>query len=99
MAPFARVAGEFFYASLPALEVLRRFVPFEQVSKGGNLIFYDVEQAHLPRRASAMAGGLRGTGRIRTYLDLLSTGERSQEAASHFRREVIDPHLKEFTRA
>lgn len=98
MAPFARVAGEFFYASVPALEVLRRFVPFEQVSTGGNLVFYDVAQADLPRRESVMAGAVRGTGRIRTYLDLLTAGERGREAASHFRREVIEPHLGEVTR-
>lgn len=97
-APFARVAGEFFYATPSSAQALRQFVPFEEVSKGGNLVFYDVEQVHLPRHALALPGGLRGTGCIRTYLDLLSTGERGREAADHFRREMIAPRLKEITR-
>lgn len=92
-APYARVAGEFFYAAPVGIALLKRHLQLSPTDKGENVTIYRPSDEGLWRETLALGPKLQGTGPIQTYLDLLSTGERGREAADHWRAEKINPLL------
>ncbi|MCW5623165.1 MAG: hypothetical protein KIT73_00400 [Burkholderiales bacterium] len=94
-APYARVAGEFFYASPAGITLLEQHLELVATDKGENVTIFAPGDAGLWQETMALAPNLRGTGPIQTYLDLLASGDRGREAASHWRTEKIDPMLAE----
>ena len=92
-APYARVAGEFFYASPAGATLLERHLEIAPTDKGENVTIYKAGDEGLWQETMELAPALQGTGPIQTYLDLLSTGERGREAAEHWRAEKITPLL------
>lgn len=92
-APYARVAGEFFYAAPVGIALLKRHLEITLTDKGENVTIFRPSDEGLWQETMEFATKLRGTGPIQTYLDLLSTGERGREAADHWRAEKIKPML------
>jgi|SRR5882724_6999399 len=92
-APYARVAGEFFYASPVGIHLLKSHLQISPTDKGENVTILRPSDEGLWQETMDLGPKLRGTGPIQTYLDLLSTGERGREAADHWRAEKIKPML------
>jgi hypothetical protein len=92
-APYARVAGEFFYASPAGIALLKQYLEITPTDKGENVTIFRPSDEGLWHETMDLAPKLQGTGPIQTYLDLLSTGERGREAAEHWRTERIKPML------
>ncbi len=92
-APYARIAGEFFYAAPVGIALLKRHLQISPTDKGENVTIFRPSDEGLWRETLALGATLQGTGPIQTYLDLLSTGERGREAADHWRAEKITPML------
>jgi hypothetical protein len=93
VAPYARVAGEFFYAAPVGIELLKRHLQISPTDKGENVTVFRASDEGLWQETMGLGKQLQGTGLIQTYLDLLSTGERGREAADHWRAEKIKPML------
>lgn len=91
IAPFARVAGEFFYADSKGLELLERHLQITPTDKGENVTIFKADDDGLWLETMELGSRMRATGPIQTYLDLLSSGERGREAAEHWRAEKINP--------
>jgi hypothetical protein len=92
-APYARVAGEYVYASPAGIVLLTRHLDIVPTDKGENITIFRPSDEVLWQETMDLGSPLRGTGPIQTYLDLLTTGERGREAAEHWRRERISPML------
>lgn len=92
LAPFARIAGEYLYADSKGLDILKRHLSMRETDKGENVTVFPFENT-LMDDAVEIDSSLFGTDPIQTYLDLLQTGERGREAADHWRKERIEPHL------
>ena len=90
-APYARVAGEFFYASAVGVELLKRQLEVKPTDQGENVTIFKPSDDGLWRETTDLGLHLKGTGPIQTYLDLLTSGERGREAAEHWRTEKIKP--------
>lgn len=90
-APYARIAGEFFYASEVGIRLLRRHLDIAPADKGENVTIYRPSDDGLWMETMPLHPPLQATGPIQTYLDLLTTGERGREAAEHWRAEKIKP--------
>ena len=93
MAPFARVAGEFFYADAAGLQLLEKHLQLVPTDKGENVTIYRSHDDGLWMESIDLPDMKKGTGLIQTYLDLLAAGERGREAAEHWRTEKIAPLL------
>jgi hypothetical protein len=89
-APYLRVGGEFFYADDEGLAILKDRLQLQPASSGANVTVYGVTDDGLWMEAMPLGPVMVGTGRIQTYLDLCSGGERSREAAEHWRQEMIN---------
>jgi hypothetical protein len=89
VAPYARVAGEFFYAAELGIRLLKHHLQISPTDKGENVTIFRPSDDGLWRETMDLSPKLQGTGPIQTYLDLLSTGERGREAADHWRAEKI----------
>lgn len=94
LAPFARIAGEFFYADSIGAEHIKQQLRVEVVTKGENIVIYGPPDEQMFDEGIALPNGLRGAGFVQTYLDLWSLGDRGREAADHFRREAMASILK-----
>lgn len=92
-APYARIAGEFFYASEVGIRLLKRHLDLATADKGENITIYRPSDEGLWMETMKVSHDMMGTGPIQTYLDLLTTGERGREAAEHWRAERIKPLL------
>lgn len=90
-APYARVAGEFFYASAVGIELLKRQLDIKPTEQGENVTIFRPSDDGLWQETMDLGSKLKGTDPIQTYLDLLSTGERGRETAEHWRAEKIKP--------
>jgi hypothetical protein len=90
-APYARVAGEFFYASAVGLDLLKRQLDIKPTEQGENVTIFRPSDDGLWQETMDLGPILKGTDSIQTYLDLLSTGERGRETAEHWRAEKIKP--------
>jgi len=93
VAPFARVAGEFFYADAAGLELLEHHLQITPTMRGENVSIYGASNDTFWLENMDLGFNLKATGVIQTYLDLLGSGERGAEAAEHWRAEQITPLL------
>lgn len=91
VAPYARMAGEYFYATESGLRLLEQHLEFTPADKGENVTIYRPSDDGLWMETMPVRPPLEGTGPIQTYLDLLTTGERGREAAEHWKAEVLKP--------
>ena len=90
IAPYARVAGEYFYADRRGAELIDEFLHLERSDQGANVFIYQPEDDMLSLDAIFLKPEpLRGTGLVQTYLDLSSMGERDREAADHLFKEKL----------
>ena len=94
LAPYARVAGEFFIADSAGEAVLKERLKLEPAAKGENIIIDLAADDGVFQEAIEPAPGLRCTGLIQTWLDLAAAGERGGEAAQHLFDERIAPLWK-----
>ena len=90
VAPFLRVAGEFLYADAAGLALLQNHLQLQRAPTGANVTVYAAADEGLWQEHMPLGTGLQGTGPVQTYLDLHAGGERSQEAAEHWRAETIN---------
>ena len=90
-APYARVAGEYFYAAPAGINLLKRHLQISPTDKGENITIFGPADEGIWQDTMDLGEKLRATGPIQKYLELLSTGERGREAADHWRSEKIEP--------
>lgn len=69
MAPFARVAGELFYAHSRGLELLERHLQIAPTDKGENVTIFKADDDGLWLETMDLSSNTRATGPIQTYLD------------------------------
>jgi hypothetical protein len=89
IAPFARSASQYFYASDEGLERLSAELHLSSAAKGDNVVITRLDDAGLFLDAVELAPGIFTTSPVQTYLDLAVAGERGREAADHLRRERL----------
>lgn len=90
MAPLLRTAGEFLYADQAGLDILKEKLQLQYAPQGANITVYKAADEGLWLEPQAIPFcAIAGTDRVQTYLDLLTGGERSREAAEHWRKEMI----------
>lgn len=94
LAPYARVAGEYFYADREGEVRLKAILKLEPATKGENITVDLAADEGVFQEAIEPATGLHCTGLIQTYLDLAAAGERGGEAAQHLFDERIAPLWK-----
>lgn len=95
IAPYARVAGEYFYADAKGLEMIQEQLRPEAVDHGANVMVFAVEDELMVLDSIPLEPEpLRGTSLIQTYLDLSALGERGKEAADFLFKEKLKPQLK-----
>lgn len=94
LAPYARVAGEFFYTDSEGEARLKAMLKLEPAAKGENITIDLAADEGVFQEAIEPAPGLHCTGLIQTYLDLAAAGERGGEAAQHLFDERIAPLWK-----
>ena len=94
LAPYARVAGEFFATDSAGEVRLKAALKLEPAAKGENITIDLASDEGVFQDAMEPAPGLRCTGLIQTYLDLAAAGERGGEAAQHLFDERIAPMWK-----
>lgn len=88
IAPYARVAGEFFYADRHGLELIHEYLSLLPSEAGANVFIYEPEDDAMQLDSIPLVPDpIRGTGLIQTYLDLSAMGDRDREAADHLLRE------------
>jgi hypothetical protein len=92
-APYARIAGEFFYADSRGMQLLEQHLELVPADKGENVTVFQAEDEGIWMETMALGPKLTATGPIQTYLDLTVSGERGREAAEHWRAEKIKPLL------
>lgn len=89
IAPFARTASQYFYASDEGLDRLRAELHLSSAAKGENVVVTRLDDEGLFLDAAEPAPGIFTTSPVQTYLDLAAAGERGREAANHLRRERL----------
>lgn len=94
LAPFVRIAGEFFYSDSVGTEIIKKQLRVEVVTKGENVIIYAPRDERMFDEGIVLPNDLSGAGLVQTYLDLWASGDRGREAAEHFRREAMGPIMK-----
>jgi hypothetical protein len=94
LAPYARVAGEFFTTDRAGEARLKAALKLEPAAKGENITIDLASDDGVFQEAMEPAPGLRCTGLIQTWLDLAAGGERGGEAAQHLFDERIAPLWK-----
>ncbi|MDQ2704781.1 MAG: type IV toxin-antitoxin system AbiEi family antitoxin [Pseudomonadota bacterium] len=91
LAPYARVAGEYFYVDIAGERRLKEILKLEPVAKGENVTIDLASDAGFFHGRTEGAPGIFCTSPIQTYLDLTTSGERGEEAAQHLFTERIEP--------
>jgi hypothetical protein len=91
LAPYARVAGEYFYADAAGERRLIETLKLETVARGENITIDVASDDGVFHSRVEAAPGVFCTNPIQTYLDLAVSGERGEEAAQHLFRERIAP--------
>jgi hypothetical protein len=90
VAPFARVAGEFFYADARGVELIAEFLKLSPSETGSNIFIYAPEDTMMQLDSIALEPEpVRGTGLLQTYLDLSAMGDRDREAADFLLQEKL----------
>lgn len=94
LAPYARIAGEWFYADEEGEARLQALLKLEPAAAGENVTVALARDEGVFQEAAEPAPGLHSTGLIQTCLDLAAAGERGGEAAEHLFAERIAPLWK-----
>ena len=94
LAPYARIAGEYFCTDKEGEAQLKALLKLEPAAKGENITIDLVSDDGVFQEAIEAVPGLYCTGPIQTYLDLAAAGERGGEAAQHLFDERIAPMWK-----
>jgi hypothetical protein len=94
LAPYARVAGEYFYADRAGEARIKAMLKLEPATKGENITIDIASDAGVFQDAVEVASGFRCTSVIQTYLDLAAAGERGEESAQHLFNLCIAPKWK-----
>lgn len=94
LAPYARIAGEYFYADRAGEARLKDMLKLEPATRGENISIDLAVDEGVFQEAIEPAPGLHCTGLIQTYLDLTAAGDRGAEAARHLFDERIAPLWK-----
>jgi hypothetical protein len=90
IAPYARVAGEFFYADRHGVELIGEYLRLSPSEAGANVFIYEPEDDAMQLDSIPLVPEpVRGTGLIQTYLDLSTMGDRDREAADHLLKERL----------
>jgi hypothetical protein len=94
LAPYARVAGEYFYVDREGEAKLKAMLKLEPVTKGENISIDLASDEGVFQDAIEVGSRFRCTGLIQTYLDLAAAGERGEESAQHLFDLCIAPKWK-----
>ena len=90
IAPYARVAGEFFYADRHGVDLIHEYLRLSPSEAGANVFIYEPEDDAMQLDSIPLVPEpIRGTGLIQTYLDLSAMGDRDREAADHLLKEKL----------
>jgi hypothetical protein len=90
IAPFARVAGDYFYADAHGIELINEFLRLSPTESGANIFIYEPEDEMMQLDSIALTPEpIRGTGLLQTYLDLSAMGDRDREAADYLLKEKL----------
>jgi len=90
LAPFARVAGEYFYADARGIELIREHLQLAPTETGANIFIYEPDDDAIQLDSIALAPEpVRGTGLLQTYLDLAAMGDRDKEAADYLLQQKL----------
>ncbi|OGB49710.1 MAG: hypothetical protein A2W72_16690 [Burkholderiales bacterium RIFCSPLOWO2_12_67_14] len=68
---------------------MQNHLQLQRAPTGANVTVYAAADEGLWQERMPLGTGLEGTGPVQTYLDLHAGGERSREAAEHWRTETI----------
>ena len=85
IAPYARTGTQYFYVETRAVETLKRELKLSSAAKGENVVLSVPKDEGVFFDAYEPATGMRVTSPLQTYLDLVKSGERGEEAAEHLR--------------
>lgn len=86
ISPFARQSDRHFLAQRAALKDVLDELNLERVEEGGNIFITVPDDLGSFYGTIEAAPNIFTTSPLQTYLDLLTSGERAQEAAQHLRR-------------
>ncbi|MCW0001538.1 type IV toxin-antitoxin system AbiEi family antitoxin [Pararhizobium sp. YC-54] len=89
LAPYGRVATQYFYADADGLEQLRKALKLSPATSGSNVVITVLKEHGLFNDAVEPAPNAVCTSPVQTYLDLAIAGEWGGEAAGHLRKEVL----------
>lgn len=89
LAPYGRVATQYFYADPAGLTALRTALKLSPAASGANIVVTVPKDYGLFNDATAPAPGVVCTSPVQTYLDLAISGERGAEAAEHLRQDLL----------
>lgn len=90
-APYARQATQFFYADKQGVEIVKRHLQLQPVSRGENVVLIEPREDDVFSGRVEAAPGIWCSGLVQTWLDLSVAGERGNEAAEHLLREKLLP--------
>ncbi|CUX04002.1 type IV toxin-antitoxin system AbiEi family antitoxin [Rhizobium pusense] len=89
LAPYGRVATQYFYADPAGLTALRTALKLSPATSGANIVVTVLKDHGLFNDATEPAPGVVCTSPVQTYLDLAVSGERGAEAAEHLRQDLL----------
>jgi hypothetical protein len=89
IAPYARIAIQYFYADAMGLERLRSALALSVPTKSENIVVTVLDEPGLFLDAMEPAVGITCTSLVETYLELAHSGERGKEAADFFRQQKL----------
>jgi hypothetical protein len=90
LAPFARMAGHFFYADTAGEALLKDALQLDNVARGANVTVIEPKDDSVFIGRTQPVDGLWSTGPLQTYLDLWNAGERGREAADQLRADILE---------
>lgn len=89
IAPYGRVATNYFYSNAAGLERLKAGLQLRSAARGENVVITVPKDLGILRDVVEPAPGAVCTDPVQTYLDLHVAGERGREAAEHLRAEKL----------
>ncbi|NEI23494.1 hypothetical protein GUK30_29400 [Rhizobium leguminosarum] len=89
LAPYGRVATQYFYADQAGLLALRSALKMSPATAGANIVVTVPKDHGLFNDVTEPAPGVVCTSPVQTYLDLARSGERGAEAAEHLRQDLL----------
>ena len=89
LAPYGRVGTQYFYANDEGVKTLQTSLQLSPVSKGENIVVIVPKDDGVFKDTIEPAHDAICTSLVQTYLDLINTGERGEEAAQHLRQEKL----------